>query len=398
MQNLIAAYGRLIEKTNCDYLRYMHKTIAWQERLIAIKGARGTGKTTLLLQHIKMSFPDRDKAFYASLDNVWFATHTLLELIDYLYTHGVSHVFLDEVHRYPTWVKEIKNAYDSYPDLHIVFTGSSLLKIDGAKADLSRRLRIYHMNGLSFREYLGMKGIGSFNTVTLNDIITNHLKIASSITSKIKVLPLFEEYLEQGYYPFFVEVSDAGSYRERVQQMLSTAIYEDIPSVEDITYETLLKTQRLVATLAQTVPFMPNISTLCATLSCARNQVLRLMGLLDRADLLRLLLSDNKKLKAVGKPDKILFNNTNLMSALVDTPDTGTIRESFLASMLCESHTLSYPVTGDILVDRQFLFEIGGRNKDFSQIRNIKDSFIAADEIETGFGNKIPLWLFGMLY
>lgn len=398
MQNLIATYTRLVENTECKYMRYLHDGITWQERLIGIKGARGVGKTTLMLQHIRTSFSDLSKAFYASLDNLWFTNNTLLDLVNYLYTHGVTHIFLDEVHRYPTWVREIKNAYDSYPDMHIVFTGSSLLEISNAEADLSRRLRIYHMRGLSFREYLGMTGVGEFPVLSLNDIITNHLQISASITSKIKVLPWFETYMKQGFYPFFAEVADANSYFESVQRIVSVAIDEDIPATEDIAYETLLKTKRLITILAQTVPFTPNISDLCAQLSCTRNQVLRLMALLDRADLLRLLISDSKKLKAVGKPDKILFDNANLMAALVQNPDIGTMRESFLASMLCEKHAVSYPKAGDVLADGKILFEVGGQNKGFAQIRNIADSYVAADEIETGFGNKIPLWLFGFLY
>lgn len=398
MQTLIASYARLVEKTDCSYLRYLHNNIAWQERLIGIKGARGIGKTTLLLQHIKLFFPDRSKAFYVSLDNIWFSTHTLTELVEYLYTRGANHIFLDEVHRYPTWTREIKNIYDSYPDINIVFTGSSLLEIVNAEADLSRRLRMYHMQGLSFREYLGLTGICELSPIPLREILSNHLQIASETTTRLKVLPLFEEYIKKGYYPFTLETADDVSYKQRVQNIITTAIDEDIPAIVEINYETLLKTKKLFSTLAQTVPFTPNITTLCETLSTTRNHVLHLMSLLERADLLRPLRSESRKLKSVGKPDKILFNNTNLMTALTDNPDIGTMRESFLASMLCERNEIQYPPIGDLLVNGISLIEVGGRNKNHSQIANIENSYIAADEIETGFGNKIPLWLFGLLY
>lgn len=399
MQNITATYGRLIESTNCDYLRYMHSQIAWKERLIGIKGARGVGKTTLLLQHIKLSFPNLTKALYVSLDNIWFSTHTLSELANYIYTHGVEYLFLDEVHRYPGWVREIKNIYDSYPALHIVFTGSSLLEIEHAEADLSRRVSMYHMYGLSLREYAVLMRRAELPIVSFEDIVNNHFAISTDIVSRQKILPIFEQYLESGYYPFIQEAANVVSYQNRIGRMINMAIDEDILSVEDLSYETLLKTKRLLSTLAQTVPFTPSITTLCETLSTTRNQVLKLMTLLERADLLITLRDNSHRLKSVGKPDKILFNNTNIMHALSSSVDKGTERESFVASSLkAAGLNIQYPKKGDLLVDGKYLLEIGGRNKTFEQIADMPDSYVVADEIETGFGNKIPLWMFGMLY
>lgn len=398
METLNRTYIRLLEQTECKFQRYLHSLIDWDERLIGIKGARGVGKTTLVLQHIKLAFDDWSKAFYTSLDNIWFSDHTLSELVEYLYTHGVTHIFLDEVHRYQTWVREIKNIYDSYPSLHIVFTGSSLLEIDNAEADLSRRSRIYRLQGLSFREYLSINDIVAFPVLSLEDILSDHLKKAAEMTAQLRVLPHFEKYLRRGYYPFFLETKTSDSYYDRLQKVILTVIDNDIPAVEDVGYETLLKTKRLLAILAETVPFTPKISSLCETVSTTRNQLIKLLYLLERAALIRTLCAEDKNLKAVGKPDKILFDNPNLMAALKQRPDTGTVRESFFAAMLSHSHNVHYPKQGDVIVDRHYLFEIGGKNKDFSQIRNIPDSYIAADEIETGFGNKIPLWLFGMMY
>lgn len=398
MDALFRIYARLLEETDCSFRRYLYDQIDWEERLIGIKGAKGVGKTTLLLQHIKLSFDDWSKAFYVSLDNLWFSDHTLLELVEYLYTHGVTHVFLDEVHRYLTWIREIKNIYDSYPTLHIVFTGSSLLEIDQAEADLSRRLRMYQLHGLSFREYLSINNVLQLPVLSLENILTNHLQTAADIVVKLKILPLFEKYLQEGYYPFFLETASTDSYYERLQKVITTVIDNDISAVEDISYETLQKTKRLLSILAETVPYTPNISSLCETVSTTRNQLIKLLTLLERAALIRMLHAEDKNLKAIGKPEKILFNNPNLMLALKQQSDTGTIRESFFTAMLSHSHSVHYPKRGDVIVDRHYLFEIGGKNKGFSQIRDIPDSFVAADEIETGFGNKIPLWVFGLMY
>ena len=398
MDALFRIYARLLEETDCSFRRYLYDQIDWEERLIGIKGAKGVGKTTLLLQHIKLSFDDWSKAFYVSLDNLWFSDHTLLELVEYLYTHGVTHVFLDEVHRYLTWIREIKNIYDSYPTLHIVFTGSSLLEIDQAEADLSRRLRMYQLHGLSFREYLSINNVLQLPVLSLENILTNHLQTAADIVVKLKILPLFEKYLQEGYYPFFLETASTDSYYERLQKVITTVIDNDISAVEDISYETLQKTKRLLSILAETVPYTPNISSLCETVSTTRNQLIKLLILLERAALIRMLHAEDKNLKAIGKPEKILFNNSNLMLALKQQSDTGTIRESFFTAMLSHSHSVHYPKRGDVIVDRHYLFEIGGKNKGFSQIRDIPDSFVAADEIETGFGNKIPLWVFGLMY
>lgn len=398
MEALFLAYNRKLQETDCTFQRFLYNKIDWNERLIGIKGARGVGKSTMILQHIKMTFSDTTKAFYASLDHIWFANHTLLDLVEYLYTHEVNHIFLDEVHRYHGWIREIKNIYDSYPQIHIVFTGSSLLEINNAEADLSRRLRIYSLPGMSFREFVAINRIAELPVFELNEILTNHVQIASSITANFKVLPHFEKYLQLGYYPFFLETKSAESYFERLQQVVNTVIENDIPAVEDVEYETLMKAKKLLMTLAQMVPYMPNMTVLCDLLSTTRNQLIRLLSLLERSALIRQLTAEAKNLKAMGKPDKILFNNPNLMFALNKNADTGSVRESFFSSMLSVNHGIRYPKQGDLLVDERLLFEIGGKNKGFSQIRDISDSYVVADEVEIGFGNKIPLWLFGLLY
>jgi hypothetical protein len=397
MQTIYQTYHRLIERSNYPHRRYLYDTINWQERLIGIKGARGVGKTTLMLQHIHDNFPDRKKALYVSLDQLWFSEHSIMELAEYHYTHGGTHLFLDEVHRYPIWIRELKNIYDSYPELSVVFTGSSLLELDSSVADLSRRSRMYEMKGLSFREFLEFEDAAHLQPMSLPDILANHEQIASSLTAHTKILPLFETYLSRGYYPFYKE-TDAAGFRERLERIVMTILENDIPAIERIEYETILKTKRLMVILAEMVPFTLNVSTMCSTLGMSRNQLMRLLSLLERSALIRQLFTEAKGLKQLVKPEKILFENPNLMNALSPQAETGTLRETFFASMLSHTHTLQAPKEGDFLVNGNHLFEIGGKGKGFKQIRNIENSFVAADEIEIGFANKIPLWLFGLLY
>lgn len=397
METLYRIYNRLVEQADFPHHRYLYHRIDWNDRLICIKGARGVGKTSLLLQHIKQDFPNRSRALYVSLDNIWFTGHTLLELTEYHYTHGGTHLFLDEVHRYPGWIREVKNIYDSYPDLFVVFTGSSLLELDHAEADLSRRLRMYMLQGLSFREYLQFNDVMNMPPLSLMELLDNHVQKASEITAKVKVLPYFERYIRGGYYPFHLIMSEEG-YMERVQRVINTIVENDIPSVEPVEYGTIIKIKRLLAQLSRMVPFEVNVSTLCETIGVTRNQLLKLMALLERSALIHQLFAEGKGLRTMLKPDKIVFNNPNLLACLTDNPNIGSMRESFFVDMVGRSHEMAYPKQGDVKVDNRWIFEIGGKGKSFAQIRDVADSFVVADGIEIGFGNKIPLWMFGLLY
>ena len=257
---------------------------------------------------------------------------------------------------------------------------------------------MYTLQGLSFREYLDITGTAHLPVFTMQDILTTHMQLASSITHNLKVLPYFEQYIKTGYYPFFLETSSPESYYERLQKVVSTVIENDIPAVENIEYETLQKAKRLLMLLAQSAPFTPNIANMCANLSTTRNQLIHLLTLLERAALIRQLHAQGKGLKALGKPDKILLNNTSLMHALGSTADAGTARESFFSAMMSHSHTIHHAPQGDLKVDEKYLFEVGGKRKGFSQIADLPDSYVVADNIEIGFGNKIPMWLFGLVY
>lgn len=397
MDTLFKTYGRLLADTDLSFTRYLYDKINWDNRLIVIKGAKGVGKTTMLLQHIKRNFQQVEKALYVSLDNLWFANHTLLELAEYHYTHGGTHLFLDEVHKYKGWQQEVKNIYDSYPHLHLVVTGSSMLKIEESlTADLSRRHRTYTMEGLSFREYLKLEQVADLPVLSLETILNNHFTEASQITSKVKVLQHFEKYIESGYYPFYREEGDG--FFDRLQQVIDTVVTTEIPAVSHIEYDSVYKVRQLLAVLAEMKPYTLNISSLCTTLQSSRNNVLKLLDLMDKAALVRRLYATNGGMNMLTKPEKILFYNTNLMHCLTPQVDSGTMRETYLASQVGVDHQLYMPNKGDLVVDDKWLFEVGGKRKDFSQIKDMKDSFVVSDNIEIGHGNKIPLWLFGLLY
>lgn len=396
IQPLINIYHRKLAATDLRFKRYLHYRIDWDVRLIGIKGARGVGKTTMLLQHIKESFDKIDDALYVSLDNLWFNTHKLEDLVEFLYTHGVMHIYLDEVHRYKDWAVLLKNFYDSYPDLNIVYTGSAMLAIDNSKADLSRRQSLYTLNGLSFREYLACEGVAAIPTIGLEEMLAGHVEYAVDVIPGIKILKYFDRYLREGYYPYYKEAGN--DYLMRVGEVARLVIDNDIPSVEDITYFTAQKIKTLLMVIAGNVPLEPNISKLSSQLESTRDQTLKMLYLLDRADLLLLLTEQLKNYKHLVSPKKIYLNNANLMYALSGKISEGTVRETFFANQVGAVADLTMPKQGDFLADGKYLFEVGGSSKTFDQIAGIPESYLAVDGIETGSGNRIPLWMFGCMY
>lgn len=399
MEQLFADFYRLLERyAQFTQMRYLYDSINWNNRLILIRGPKGAGKTTMLMQHIQRTFPDKSKVLYCSVDHLWFASHSLLDLAEYAYTHDISHLFFDEIHKYKDWSREIKNIYDSYPALHVVITGSNALEISRQKHDLSRRCDVYTMHGMSFREYLKLEGVTDLPVVSLEDIVARHVDICRDITIRqnVKVLLHFERYVKEGYYPFYRD--ETANYHERLSQVIDTIIFNEIPAVSNLEYESVYKIKPLLGILAQQNPYTLNISALCKTLNISRNVLLKLLDLLDQAALIRRLYADSDGWGQINKPEKILFDNTNLMYALSPNADAGTLRETFCTCMLAQAHKIAMPRKGDVLVDKRLLFEIGGRTKGYKQIANIQGSYLITDDTELGFGNKIPLWLFGMMY
>ncbi len=387
---------RKVTLTTSVFYRYLYSKINWNNRLICIKGGRGVGKSTLILQHIKETFSDYNKALYLSLDNIKINENVVLDIVEYHYTHGGTHIFFDEVHKFKHWQTLIKTLYDDYPTLNIVYTGSSMLQIDAKEGDLSRRQRVYELKGMSFREFLEFESQIKLNSLELNNILNSHINIASAIVSKVQPLPLFEKYLKMGYYPFYKEEGDG--YDQRIQEVVRQVLESDLPAVEPIGFDTILKLKQMLTILSECVPITPNMKELYASLETNREQGLKMLNLLERAGLLSLLSDKAKTLKKMTKPSKFYLENTNLMYAISNRIDVGTARETFFYNQLIESHSVTVPILGDFLVNGKYLFEVGGKGKKFSQIKDIPDSFVAADSIEIGHGNKIPLWLFGMLY
>lgn len=392
---LYTVSNRRVSQIDLSYKRPIYYQINWDNRLIGIKGPKGVGKSTLLLQHIKETFSDLSKVLYVSLDNMWFASNSLIDLVEYHYTHGGTHIFLDEIHKYKHWQDVIKNIYDDYPDLHVVYTGSSILKLKAGDGDLSRRMRSYEMTGLSFREYMAFEGKLQYRVISLEDILNNHVTIASEIVSKVKILPAFESYLKEGYYPFYKEEGDG--YLSRVQEVITQTIDMDIPAVEEVEYGTLQKLKKLLMILAVQLPFIPRMNELYHELETNREQGLKLLSLLEDAKLISMLKTPVKALKHLSAPDKLYLDNPNMMYALSEKVDIGTVRETFFNNQLSVNNKVSLPPKGDFKVDDRFLFEVGGRKKSFDQIKDEPDSFLAIDSVEIGNGNRIPLWLFGFL-
>lgn len=396
MNRLIENYNRLLGESRPSTFRYLYEDINWKNRLIVLKGARGVGKTTMLLQHIANAFEDTSEALYVSADHIWFANHSLIDLAEYHYTHGGTHLFIDEIHKYSNWQQEIKNIYDSFPHLNLIVTGSSMLRLEHALGDLSRRCKEYTMRGMSFREYLKLENIADWPILSLEDILQRHIQLASKMTGQVKVLGHFENYLRHGYYPFYIE--EGNGFDERLQRVINTVLNEDIPAVANVEYETIYKLRQLLAIFSEQSPYTLNVSALARTLKTSTSQVMKLLDLLSQAAIIRRLFSKEGSMKMLQKPEKVLFDNTNIMYALSAEADQGTLRETYLADMMSFGHTISMPQKGDLLVDKHILFEVGGRTKGYKQIANIPDSYVVADGIDIGFENKIPLWLFGMMY
>lgn len=387
---------RNVSQVSMDFKRDFHNKINWNARIIGIKGPKGVGKSTLLKQHIKETFPDDSKVLYVSLDNMWFANNSLADLVEYHYTHGGTHLFLDEVHKYEHWQTYIKNIYDDYPTMNVVFTGSSMLKLDKGEGDLSRRVAMYTMNGLSFREYLMFENALQFDKLSLDDILKNHIQIATEIADKIHILPYFENYCKYGYYPFYKE--DLEGFHAKLLEVVQQTIEMDIPAVENVEFATVQKLKKLLGIIALQVPFVPKMEDLYGQLETSREQGLKLLDLLEKGALLSQLKNRTKAIKQMSAPDKLFLNNTNLMYTYNRFPEIGTIRETFFNNQVGTTHELNSVKKGDFLIDDKYTIEVGGADKSFEQIKDIPDSYLAIDNVEFGRGNKIPLWLFGFLY
>ena len=400
IEPLLMASERLVSETDMGFRRYLCGRIDWNDRLICIKGPKGTGKTTLILQHIKEAFgAQSEKAVYLALDHLWFASHEVLSVVDWLYANGYTHVFLDEVHHAENWQPLVKTICDFYPKLNVVYSGSSILKLTKLKADLSRRQAVYDLKGLSFREFLALEGRLEHEPVALADLLKSHRRIAGGIVGKVKILPLFRRYLREGYYPMYRSVSS--QFADRLSEVVSNVLETDVPAVMDITPATIRKAKKMLMILAGNCPQTPNMTDLYRELETDRNAGIKMFGMLEAAELVRTVRSSmaEPKLKRLGTVEKVFLGDPNLMSALVPEPDAGAVRETYFANQLsCGGHTVVAPNKGDFIADGKWTFEVGGKGKTFRQIADVPNSFVVNDDVEVGIGNKIPLWMFGFLY
>jgi predicted AAA+ superfamily ATPase len=387
-----------ISRIKTSFLRYLYYDIDWKYPLIGITGERGVGKTTLMLQYLKLNHKEYNKVLYISLDSYYFQQYSLFSLAEEFSMYGGEKLFLDEVHRYPGWARELKNIYDNFPDLQVVFSGSSALEIFKAEADLSRRAAVYKLEELSLREYFILKeGIES-ESYKLEDLFKNHVEIAREFSEKTKPIAVFNKFLMGGYYPYFIESET--KFSDRLLSAINVVIEIDLQSIENFSYSSLIKIKRVLALIAESVPFKPNISELSRKTGVSRDILLKMTDLLEKAGLLILLRESTVPTGYLTKPDKIYLKNTALFHVLapIRKPEQGTLRETFFANQLRVKHKISLPSRGDFLIDEKWTIEIGGKNKSAEQIRGIDNSFLVKDNIEIGYDNTIPLWLFGFLY
>ena len=398
MEVLISKSNQILEDISVDFKRSLHQKIDWNDRLVSIVGARGTGKTTLLLQYIKEEFGVGSKAVYVSLDDIYFSENKLVDFVDDFVRHGGDFIAIDEVHKYPNWAKEIKNIYDFHKKLKIVFTGSSVVDMNRQNVDLSRRAIQYHLSGLSFREYLSFSKVVDFPQLTLVDLLKNHETISLSLSKKIKVIPHFKDYLKFGYYPFYIE--NKNSFNLKLEQVVRLITESDLQFIEGFDPHNARKVQQLLVILSRNVPFKPNVSKLSEKIGIHRSTLIQYIHYLEIAKLVNCLSAQGKSISILQKPDKLFLENTNLMYVLSgDVPDKGSMREVFFMNQLKNGgYNLSLPAEGDFIVNDQYTFEIGGKDKTQKQIAKVKNSFVVADDIEIGVINKIPLWMFGLLY
>ena len=390
MRTLVARYRNILKNVDTSYVRNIHSTIPWNDRLIAILGARGVGKTTLVLQHIKL-YEDVDTTLFVYADDLWFSTHSLVTLAEIFYTNGGRVLYIDEIHKYKNWSQEIKNIYDQYPDLKVRYTGSSILDLQKGSHDLSRRVLEFPMHGLSFREYVALRYGADIPIHTLEQVLANKIEFPYT---DYRPVALFKEYLRQGYYPYFKEPG----YELRLTKTINAILEVDIPKFAELSISASEKLKTLLYIVAQSVPFKPNYSKIARDLDMHRNAVSDLMVWLDKADLINILRDDVEGYKLLGKVNKIYLNNPNLAYALSDDePNIGNIRETIFLAWLRATHKVTASSVSDFKVGK-YTFEVGGKKKGQHQIKDVEHAYVVKDDIEYGHLNEVPLWSFGLLY
>ncbi|MEN8121121.1 MAG: AAA family ATPase [Bacteroidota bacterium] len=397
MESIREKFYRKVAGVPAKFKRYYYNDINWDARMVGLQGARGVGKTTLMLQYVKNKLPIDKSTIYVSLDDIYFASNTLSDFVDLFVKKGGKFLFIDEVHKYKNWSLELKNIYDDFAELKIVFTGSSILPLIKSKSDLSRRAVMYNIKGLSFREFINFTENADFRALELSDLLKNSYELCREINSKIRPVSKIEEYNKIGYYPYFIE--NKINYLQLLNETINQTIETDIPIYLDLNIESIEKMKKLLYIIATSAPFKPNISKLSEKIGITRNTLKQFLHYLNKANIINLLFTNAKGDSKLQKPEKIYLQHPNLMYALnYLNINIGTLRETFFFNQTSNMYYVEYTKTGDFYVENEFIFEVGGKNKTFKQIKDIKNSYIAADNIEYGTETKIPLYLFGFLY
>lgn len=396
MDELLEISNQLIRGISSNFKRYLFDQIDWSERLIGIKGARGTGKTTLILQFLKEKNAQGVPVAYFSLDEFYFLSSPLVEVVKSFYQSGGKVVALDEVHKYPNWSREIKNLYDRYPDIQIVFSGSSIVDISKEEGDLSRRAVMHELHGLSYREFLNFKYQMNLPVLELSSLINSPHSLSKHFPEGFKPLQHFQEYLQIGYFPF--SGSNPEMYFKKLRQLVRTIVEYDMAEIRGFDIRNGKKLLQLLYLIAQQVPFKPNVSALASKTQIHRNSMANYLLYLAEARLIDLLYPAGISISTLQKPEKIYLNNTNYLYALSEIePEKGTVRETFFQSLMKVNHTIHTATSVDFLVGDNYRFEIGGKNKSRKQVIE-KDTWIVKDDLEYPGGNSLPLWAFGFLY
>lgn len=396
MEELLLEFQSRMAYFQVNYKRYLFKKIDLSNRLIAIKGSRGVGKTTLLLQLVKLKLP-LSSSLYVSMEHVYFYENNLYELAKEFDAYGGTHLLLDEVHKYPNWSREIKLIYDNLPRLNVILTSSSVLELYRSEADLSRRMVSYHLHELSFREFLFLEKELDLPVYRLEDLIHNHTSISAKLIQQFRPLPLFDKFLKLGAYPYYKE--NENTYYQKVNTTINLMIEVDVMAVENLRYETIVKLKKLLKAIATSVPFTPNISKLSQHIGLSRNSLVESIKTLEKVGVIQELYKDTAGIGALTKPEKLLLNNTNLIYVLAhENANSGNVRETFFVNQMSCNHSVNLATKGDFMIDNTYTFEIGGKNKTRKQILGVENAFLAKDNIEIGTGNTIPLWMFGLLY
>jgi predicted AAA+ superfamily ATPase len=401
LSEFFSIQASLLGQVSRQRSRFLRENVDWNSRLLGIVGARGTGKTTLLLQHLAEQDHRHQRLLYVSADHIRLQANGLYEIASHFFRLGGETIIIDEIHKYANWSQEVKNLYDSFPAAKIFFSGSSTLALQKGKADLSRRAVFYTLPGLSFREYLSFAYGLEFQAVSLPELLQNHTIVASKLLKAGPILGRFKDYLDHGVYPFFLEGID--DYLPKLLNVLEKVLYEDIPAAIAIKTANVPVLKRMLWLVATSQPFTPNIERMSRNLKISKEYVYTYLDSLERAELLSGFFSSETGYRLVRKPSKIYMENTNLLRAVAGQlggkDQVGTARETFFAHQLKSAGTnVRIPSRGDFLVEGKYLFEIGGRTKGKSQVKDADNGFVVRDEIEVGFGNVIPLWLFGFLY